>query len=305
MREAGNLAFPHFTALRAQRLLGHSAFRFAPAAAAGAMAGGHLQSAGKGVIVFIAVLAASWMLERDRYPIQLMPLAGFAIRACGSGPWRRAGAGHPCAGRATGSDPGDGLVPVVGAWIVTAFAAWSKSRFEASRRVRVAVIGSAGLARGLDEELRSAGIRRLRSRRAGSPAIVRSPIAARADRAASARWSRYARSSTAIRSTCSSTAARQRGRRRPPALAPRGLRAGRGQLPGPAGAADRGQPALRGAARPRAAGPVQLGLVPVPAASALPGRLAGLQARLRPRRRLPDDADRWLPSWRPSRSRSS
>ena len=156
MREAGNLAFPHFTALRAQRLLGHSAFRFAPAAAAGAMAGGHLQSAGKGAIVFIAVLAASWMLERDRYPIQLMPLAGFAIRTAvpvlgaGLALVTLALAGQPAPILAMGS-------PVIGAWIVTAFAAWSKSRFEASRRVRVAVIGSPGLARGLAEELRSAG----------------------------------------------------------------------------------------------------------------------------------------------------
>ena len=39
------------------------------------MAGGHLDSAGQGVIAFSTVLLASWVLERERYPLQLMLLA--------------------------------------------------------------------------------------------------------------------------------------------------------------------------------------------------------------------------------------
>src|SRR5205085_11907081 len=70
--------------------------------------------------------------------------------------------------------------------------------------------------------------------------------------------------------------------------APGAVRAGRRNLPRPAGAAARGEPALREPARPRAARPIDLGLVPVPPAPALPAWLLGLQARLRHHRRLAD-----------------
>jgi exopolysaccharide biosynthesis polyprenyl glycosylphosphotransferase len=154
----GKKAFPHLTALRAQRLLGISAFGIAPAAAAGLMAGGHLDSAGLGAIVFVSMLVTSWSLERERYPLHLMPLATFAIRAAvpliGT---VLALATFALAGRPESAS--EMVAPVIGAWIVTAFAAWCAVRFEVSRRIRVAVIGSPGLALGLSEELRSAGIR--------------------------------------------------------------------------------------------------------------------------------------------------
>jgi exopolysaccharide biosynthesis polyprenyl glycosylphosphotransferase len=153
----GQAAFPYLTALRAQRLLGVSAYRLAPAVVAGVMAGGHTGSAGRGVLMAVAILAASCLLERERYPIHLMPLARLLIRA--ATPVLGAGlalatfalAGHPESATAL-------TVPVVGAWIVLALAGFTKSRFEASRQVRVAVIGSPGLARGLDEELGNAGV---------------------------------------------------------------------------------------------------------------------------------------------------
>jgi lipopolysaccharide/colanic/teichoic acid biosynthesis glycosyltransferase len=158
VKDAGEAAFPYLTALRAQRLLGMSAFRLAPAAVAGVMAGGHLQSAGHGILVFIAVLLASFALDRDRYPIHLMPLAGGLLRAfvplLGVG---LALATFALVGRPEAAS--EMVAPVIGACVVMAFAGWSKVRFESSRRVRVAVIGSAGLARGLHEELGSAGIR--------------------------------------------------------------------------------------------------------------------------------------------------
>jgi exopolysaccharide biosynthesis polyprenyl glycosylphosphotransferase len=154
----GETGSAYLTALRAQHLLGVSAFRLAPAAVAGLMAGSHLHNAGHGSIVFVAVLLASLALDRDRYPIHLMPLAGGLLRACvpvlGAG---LALATFALAGR---PEPASAMIaPVIGAWAVMAFAGWSKVRFEASRQVRVAVIGSAGLARGLHEELESAGIR--------------------------------------------------------------------------------------------------------------------------------------------------
>jgi len=74
------------------------------------------------------------------------------------------------------------FIPVIGAWLVTAFASWSTARFESVRQVRLAVIGSEEIALGLDEELRTAGIKRipgdrmaLGRRHFGGPARGRSP----------------------------------------------------------------------------------------------------------------------------------
>ena len=157
MREGGR-AFPRVTALRAQRLLGTSAYRIAPAAAAGLMAGGHTGSPGTGALVFISVIAASLVLDRERYPIHLMPIASLAVRA--AVPLLGVALALLLLVFAGNPEPVTSMAaPVLGTWAVMAFASWSKLRFESSHRVRIGVIGSAGIARGLDEELRSAGIR--------------------------------------------------------------------------------------------------------------------------------------------------
>ena len=157
MTEAGRRTFPRVTALRAQRLLATSAYRVAPAAVAGLMAGGHSESAGIGAIVFISVLAASLALDREQYPIHLMPVASLAVRA--SVPVFGVMVALALLVFAGNPESVTSMVtPVAGAWAVMAFAGWSKLRFESSRRVRIGVIGSAGIARGLDEELRNAGI---------------------------------------------------------------------------------------------------------------------------------------------------
>ncbi len=146
------------TTLHAQRCLAVVAFGVAPALAAGLMAASHLQSAGHGAVVFLALFGTSLLLERDRRPLHLMPLASLVIRALvpvigiGLALLAFALAGQPAAAQ-------DMVVPVVGAWLVTAFAAWVTFRFESSRKVRIAMIGSPGLARGLAHELESAGIR--------------------------------------------------------------------------------------------------------------------------------------------------
>lgn len=152
---AGN---PYHTALRAQRLFGILAFSVAPAVAAGVLSGNHLGSAGDGAIMFAAILTASLVLERDRLPLQLMPLATLAIRIA-----------VPVVGivfalvvlrvAGIGVDIYDLFIPLIGAWLVTAFAAWMTTRFASSRQVRVAMIGSPGLAVGMDYELRGANIR--------------------------------------------------------------------------------------------------------------------------------------------------
>jgi exopolysaccharide biosynthesis polyprenyl glycosylphosphotransferase len=151
-------AFPHLTAQRAQRLLGISAFGVAPAATAGLMAGGHLHSAGQGFIVFVAVLLTSFTLERKRYPLHLMPLASFVVRALVP----VIGIGFALVTFALAGGPESiwaMTVPLIGAWIVTAFAVWNRARFDSSRQIRIGVIGSPGLAIGLAEELRLSGIR--------------------------------------------------------------------------------------------------------------------------------------------------
>ena len=154
-RQGKRVGFPYLTAFRARRLLDVSAFRLAPAAVAGLMAGSHLSRPQDGFIVFVAIILVSVALERDSLPLHLMPLAWFAIRAAvpllGAGlalaVFALAGAGQPV---------GSMFIPVVGAWLVTAFATFSTARFESVRQVRLAVIGSEEIALGLDEELRTA-----------------------------------------------------------------------------------------------------------------------------------------------------
>jgi hypothetical protein len=151
------VGFPYLTAFRARRLLDLSAYRLAPAAVAGLMAGGHLSRAGDGLLVFAAIVLASVLLEREQVPLHLMPLAWFIVRAAVP----VVGAGIALAVLAiagAGQSVTAMFIPIVGAWIVTAFATWSTSRFESVRQVRLAVIGSEEIALGLDEELRTAGI---------------------------------------------------------------------------------------------------------------------------------------------------
>jgi lipopolysaccharide/colanic/teichoic acid biosynthesis glycosyltransferase len=146
------------TALTAQRVYSRSAFGVAPAVVAGAMAGGHMHSLGRGAIVFLAVLVASLLMENGRLPLHLMPLAALVVRgmapligiAAALGIFAAAGAPQPAV---------DMAVPLFGAWVATFISAGFNRQFQAARRVRIALIGSPGLAVGLDYELRAAGIR--------------------------------------------------------------------------------------------------------------------------------------------------
>lgn len=149
---------PHLTALRAQRLLGIFAFGIAPAVVAGVMAGGHMHSAGRGVIVFATVFVAGFAMARERFPLHLMPLASFVVR----GLVPVVGIALALVAFALAGSPESAwamAIPLLGAWIVTAFAALSSARFGSARQIRVAVIGSSGLTIGLAEELRLAGVR--------------------------------------------------------------------------------------------------------------------------------------------------
>ncbi|MEK6277520.1 MAG: sugar transferase [Actinomycetota bacterium] len=152
------LAFPHLSVLRAQSLLELFAYKLAPAAVAGLMASSHLARETDGILVFVAMVVAGVFLERDRFPIHLMPLAGFAVRA--AVPVLGAALALATFALAGNAQPVSVMfMPVVGAWLVLAFATWLTGRFESDRKVRIAVIGSEEIALGLDEELRAADIR--------------------------------------------------------------------------------------------------------------------------------------------------
>jgi lipopolysaccharide/colanic/teichoic acid biosynthesis glycosyltransferase len=146
------------TALRAQRLLGLLAFSVAPAVAAGLISANHLESLGKGAIIAVAILAASLLLERERLPLHLMPLATLLIRVAVP----VVGIGTALLVFSLAGDPvavPDVLMSMIGAWCVTAFGVLLTGRFDNSRQVRVAMIGAPGLAIGMSFELAAAGIR--------------------------------------------------------------------------------------------------------------------------------------------------
>jgi exopolysaccharide biosynthesis polyprenyl glycosylphosphotransferase len=149
---SGEGAGYRLTAMRAQQLLGALAYGVAPAAAAFALCVGAVGGYGRGAVVFAAVLLAERLLTGNRIPLHLMPLAQLILRAL-----------VPIAGLAAAyvvfSAAGEPvsaakLVPaIVAAWAATAAGAWIKARFDASRPVRIAVIGSPTVAVGLAHEI--------------------------------------------------------------------------------------------------------------------------------------------------------
>ncbi len=153
-----NLARPRLTALRAQHLLGVLAFGVAPAATAGLMSASHLDSDGRGAIVFFSVIFAFWLSLRGRTPLHLMPLAELIVRTMVP----VVGIAIALAIFAAAGSPayfGDVATPLIGAWAATAIGAWFVTKFEATRPVRIAVIGSPTVALGLAHELSNSNIR--------------------------------------------------------------------------------------------------------------------------------------------------
>ena len=148
--------------------------------------------------------------------------------------------------------------------------------FQEGRPARVAVIGSAGFASDLAAELGAAGIR-------GYEVIGWFGAAAPAAHSERARVPRHARRGSRGGDRAEGRAARlgSGGGRRAARRRRRGLRSVRPDrrcLPRPAGEDDRGEPAVRGAARPRAARDDRLRLVPLHDAPALPAHLAAVEA---------------------------
>ncbi len=144
-------------ALRAQSLIDVIGLRFAPALTGGLIMLSHSGSPEAAALVFAAMFAAAQMIERSRFPLQLLPAARLML-ALGAPALGAAGVLALLA--ALGTADVSGLVAaVVGAWLVLGLGAWTKARVEESARARVAVIGSPRFAEDLQGELGAAGIR--------------------------------------------------------------------------------------------------------------------------------------------------
>jgi exopolysaccharide biosynthesis polyprenyl glycosylphosphotransferase len=145
-------------ALEAQRLIDLLALRLAPSAAAGLIAYSHIGNVGEGLIVFVAMLAATQLIDSSRFPLVLMPAARLMIAFA-----------SPVLGAAIAwlvmSAAGDPYpvsqfeAIVLGAWLVLALGAWIKARVDEGLRARVAVIGPRDFAVDLAAEIAAAGVR--------------------------------------------------------------------------------------------------------------------------------------------------
>ncbi|MEK6326252.1 MAG: sugar transferase [Actinomycetota bacterium] len=145
-------------ALEAQRLVNLIAFKANPAVAAGLIAYVHTGEVGSALLVAAAMLGALQLVERATLPLELMPAARLWLGLCA--PVLGAAAAAALAlGAGNQLTFADLQAPVAGAWLIMALGVWVTIRFDDDRRARVAVIGSAGFASDLAEELDAAGIR--------------------------------------------------------------------------------------------------------------------------------------------------
>ena len=144
-------------ALHAQRVFADVGLRYAPAAAAGAIAWSHLGGPADGALVAAATLLAAATLVPSRHPMHLTPISAASVRAL-----------VPVVGALIAGLVGLALEPidalgltlaVLGAWIVTALVAWIATRFETGLEARIAVIGPAEIAESLVRELNLTGTR--------------------------------------------------------------------------------------------------------------------------------------------------
>ena len=150
---------PRIPPLDAQRLIELLTLRLGPAAAAGLITFSHTRDAGEGLTVLVAVLFAARLVDRSRFPLELMPatrvlislftpLLGVVIA------WLLIAAAdtpHPV---------GDYVPIVLGTWLVLALGAWVRMRLSPGLRARVAVIGGRDFAADLTTELAASGVDR-------------------------------------------------------------------------------------------------------------------------------------------------
>jgi exopolysaccharide biosynthesis polyprenyl glycosylphosphotransferase len=144
-------------ALEARRAIDFVGLRIAPALTAALIVWSHC-SAGQGLVIFAAVLAAGQLLERSSFPLSLMPAARIALAL--SAPALGVGVAVLVM-VALDNSIGfmDAAVAVVGAWLVLALGAWIRFRVDEVASARIAVIGDRAFALDLAREFRATGVR--------------------------------------------------------------------------------------------------------------------------------------------------
>jgi exopolysaccharide biosynthesis polyprenyl glycosylphosphotransferase len=143
----------------AHRAIDLVALRLVPAAMGGALAYGEVGEPRSGALVFAALLLGIYLTTRRRYPLHLMRAARVAVGLAGP----VLGALIVLAVRnldTSGLTPDALVAPVIGAWLMMAIGAGVSERLKADRPVRVAVVGTADIARSLAAELALARVRR-------------------------------------------------------------------------------------------------------------------------------------------------
>jgi lipopolysaccharide/colanic/teichoic acid biosynthesis glycosyltransferase len=133
------------------------AVRFAPAATASVIAYGHTDHVGDAILLFVAGIVCGELVDRFPYPLHLLPAGRFLLSV--AAPLLAGGVvlalGVLGADAMTASEL---AAPVTGGILIAALARWTQMRFETSRPVRIAMIGSPALAGSLAKELQIGGV---------------------------------------------------------------------------------------------------------------------------------------------------
>jgi lipopolysaccharide/colanic/teichoic acid biosynthesis glycosyltransferase len=152
---SGDARLGVLTAPSAQRAIQLAAIRVAPGLAGAGITYAHLQSEWQALIVFICMSGAIGFLLGPRYPLHLMPVAAVCLYF--AGPLLGGLAAYAISGMTDSIQPltwREFAASVLGAWVVVGIGWWITRRLRQDREMRLAVIGTAEFASGLEEELK-------------------------------------------------------------------------------------------------------------------------------------------------------
>ena len=147
---------PGISGARSQQMLWRGGVFFAVPVVGALLCYSHTGLIGLSAAVAACVALASIVIEAQRYPLHLMPIAAVFARAAGpmsgfTAAWLIALAFHPVAPNAL-------VGPLLGSWLVLAVVGVVMDRLRRRSRIRVAVIGSPELALSLTRELEFANL---------------------------------------------------------------------------------------------------------------------------------------------------
>jgi lipopolysaccharide/colanic/teichoic acid biosynthesis glycosyltransferase len=148
----------YLTPVDARRLIDLITVRIAPAITGGLLTYSHVRELGTAVLVGVAILLATHLVDRIRYPLHLMPAARIVLAL--AVPMTGALGALGFAALETGTlTLGDMVVPIIGTGLITMLGSVLSDRLRSHRPVRIAVVGTAELAGSLAVELAIARIR--------------------------------------------------------------------------------------------------------------------------------------------------